>query len=323
MFETIFTKDFGVEYPIVQGGMMWISKKELVAAVSNSKALGILSALTFETPDDLAEEIENTRKLTNRPFGVNLTFLPTLKPVDYDAYVNVIVQMGVKIVETAGRNPEKYMDKLKGNDIKVIHKCTSIRHALKAQQIGCDYVSIDGFECAGHPGEDDVTSLILVPRAADELEIPVIASGGFGDGRGLVAALSLGAVAVNMGTRFMMTKEAPIPEKVKGVLIKAKETDTILIERKLRNTMRVWKNNLSLKITEMEKQGATLKELAPFLSGRRSFENIMKGKPEDALIACGEVIGLMNDIPTVQETVESIMKQAKEVIENNCSLVKK
>ncbi len=323
MFETRFTEDFGVTYPIVQGGMMWVSKKELVAAVSNAGALGILSALTFPTPDELAQEIEGTKALTDKPFGVNLTFLPTLKPVDYDAYVDVVVQTGVKIVETAGRNPEKYMDKLKGAGIKVIHKCTSIRHAKKAQEIGCDYVSIDGFECAGHPGEDDVTSLILVPRAADELDIPVIASGGFGDGRGLVAALSLGAVAVNMGTRFMMTKEAPIHDKVKEVLLKAKETDTILIERSLRNTMRAWRSELTEKIADMEKKGATLEELAPLLSGRRSFEYIMKGEPEQALIACGEVIGLINDIPTVEEVVQRIINEAKSVVEKNCALIDK
>ncbi len=323
MFETRFTEDFGVTYPIVQGGMMWVSKKELVAAVSNAGALGILSALTFPTPDELAQEIEGTKALTDKPFGVNLTFLPTLKPVDYDAYVDVVVQTGVKIVETAGRNPEKYMDKLKGAGIKVIHKCTSIRHAKKAQEIGCDYVSIDGFECAGHPGEDDVTSLILVPRAADELDIPVVASGGFGDGRGLVAALSLGAVAVNMGTRFMMTKEAPIHDKVKEVLLKAKETDTILIERSLRNTMRAWRSELTEKIADMEKKGATLEELAPLLSGRRSFEYIMKGEPEQALIACGEVIGLINDIPTVEEVVQRIINEAKSVVEKNCALIDK
>ncbi len=321
MFQTVFTEEFGVKYPIVQGGMMWVSKKELVSAVSNAGALGILSALTFETPEKLAEEIEQTRKLTDKPFGVNLTFLPTLKPVDYDAYVDAVVQTGVKIVETAGRNPEKYMDKLKGNGIKVIHKCTSIRHALKAQKIGCDYVSIDGFECAGHPGEDDVTSLILVPRAVDELDIPVIASGGFGDGRGLVAALSFGAVAVNMGTRFMMTKEAPIHDKVKEALLVAKETDTILIERSLRNTMRAWKNPLTLKILEMEKAGASLKELAPLLSGKRSLEFILNGEPDKALIACGEVIGLINDIPEVAELIERIMTQAKDIIKKQSKLV--
>ncbi len=322
MFETQFTVDFGVKYPIIQGGMMWVSRKELVSAVSNAGALGILTALTFETPDALANEIEETRKLTDKPFGVNLTFLPTLKPVDYDAYVDVVVQTGIKVVETAGRNPEKYMDKLKSAGIKVIHKCTSIRHAKKAQEIECDYVSIDGFECAGHPGEDDVTSLILIPRAADELKIPVIASGGFGDGRGLVAALSLGAVAVNMGTRFMMTKEAPIHDRVKEVLMTAKETDTILIERSLKNTMRAWKNELTMKIAEMEKQGATLNELAPLLSGKRSFENIMKGKPGQALVACGEVVGLINDVPTVGEVVERIMEQAKSTIKKNYSFIK-
>ncbi|MGC8502387.1 NAD(P)H-dependent flavin oxidoreductase [Desulfurella sp.] len=321
MFETQFTKDFNVEYPIMQGGMMWISKKELVSAVSNAGGLGILSALSFETPELLANEIEQTKKLTTRPFGVNLTFLPTLKPVNYNAYIDVIVQSGVKIVETAGRNPADYIEKLKNNNIKVIHKCTSIRHAIKAQNIGCDYVSIDGFECAGHPGEDDVTSLILIPRAKDELNIPVIASGGFGDARGFVAALSLGACAVNMGTRFMMTKEAPVHVNIKQALLKAKETDTVLVERSLKNTLRAFKNKHALKVLELENNKATLEELAPYLSGLNGKKMLEEGLIDNALLACGQVIGLINDIPTTKEVIVNIINQAKQIIEQQARLI--
>jgi nitronate monooxygenase len=321
MFKTQFTKDFGVELPIMQGGMMWISKKELVSAVSNAGGLGILSALTFETPDKLANEIEQTKKLTNKPFGVNLTFLPTLKPVNYDAYIEVIIQSGVKIVETAGRNPSDYIEKLKSNNVKIIHKCTSIRHALKAQSIGCDYVSIDGFECAGHPGEDDVTSLILIPRANDELNIPVIASGGFGDARGFVAALSLGACAVNMGTRFMVTKEAPLHENIKQALLKAKETDTVLVERSLKNTLRAFKNAHALKVLELEQHGSTLEELAPYLSGLNGKKMLDEGLIDNGLLACGQVIGLINDIPTIKELITNIINQAKSIIQNQAKLI--
>ncbi|SDC12005.1 2-nitropropane dioxygenase precursor [Desulfurella multipotens] len=321
MFETQFTKDFNVEYPIMQGGMMWISKKELVSAVSNAGGLGILSALSFETPELLANEIEQTKKLTTRPFGVNLTFLPTLKPVNYDAYIDAIVQSGVKIVETAGRNPADYIEKLKNNNVKIIHKCTSIRHAIKAQNIGCDYVSIDGFECAGHPGEDDVTSLILIPRAKDELNIPIIASGGFGDARGFVAALSLGACAVNMGTRFMMTKEAPVHENIKQALLNAKETDTVLVERSLKNTLRAFKNKHALKVLELENNKATLEELAPYLSGLNGKKMLEEGSIDNALLACGQVIGLINDIPTTTEVIVNIINQAKQIIEQQARLI--
>lgn len=321
MFQTQFTKDFGVEYPIMQGGMMWISKKELVSAVSNAGGVGILSALTFDTPDKLLEEIEHTKKLTEKPFGVNLTFLPTLKPINYDAYIDVIIQSGIKIVETAGRNPADYIEKLKINNIKVIHKCTSVRHAQKAQSIGCDYVSIDGFECAGHPGEDDVTSLILIPRTKDALNIPVIASGGFGDARGFVAALALGACAVNMGTRFMMTKEAPLHENIKQKLMQAKETDTVLVERSLKNTLRALKNAHALKVLELEKKGASLQELAPYLSGLNGKKMLENGEIDNALLACGQVIGLINDIPSVRELIDTMMSQAKLIIQNQAKLI--
>ncbi|MGA1846092.1 NAD(P)H-dependent flavin oxidoreductase [Deferribacter abyssi] len=316
MFKTKLTERLGIKYPIIQGGMMWISKAELAAAVSEAGGLGIITALSFDKPEKLAEEIDKAKNLTDKPFGVNLTFLPTLRPVNYDAYIDVIVDKGIRIIETAGRNPEPYMKKLKENDIIVIHKCTSVRHALKAQKIGCDFVSIDGFECAGHPGEDDVTSLILIPRAVDELDIPVIASGGFGDARGFVAALALGAEGVNMGTRFVATKEAPVHENIKQILIEAKETDTMLVERSLKNTVRVLKNKHAEKILEMEKNGATLQELAPLLSGLRGLEAIKTGNADDALFACGQVVGLINDIPTVKELIDDIVNEAKKIIKN-------
>ncbi len=314
MFKTKVTEILGIEYPIIQGGMMWISKAELVSAVSNAGGLGIITALSFKTPEDLAKEIDKCKSMTDKPFGVNITFLPTLRPVNYQAYIDVIIEKGIKIIETAGRNPEPYMKQLKDAGIKVIHKCTSVRHAKKAEAIGCDFVSIDGFECAGHPGEDDVTSLILIPRAVDELSIPVIASGGFGDARGFVAALALGAEGVNMGTRFVATKEAPVHPNIKQKLIEAKETDTILVERSLKNTLRALKNPHALKIKEMEEKGATLEELAPLLSGLRGLEAIQTGNSDNALFACGQVVGLINDIPTVKELIDNIINQATEII---------
>ncbi len=322
MFKTKITEALGIEYPIIQGGMMWISKAELVSAVSNAGGLGIITALSFDKPEKLAEEIDRCKKMTDKPFGVNITFLPTLRPVNYDAYIDVIIEKGIKIMETAGRNPEPYMKKLKDAGIKVIHKCTSVRHAKKAEAIGCDFVSIDGFECAGHPGEDDVTSLILIPRAVDELNIPVIASGGFGDARGFLAALSLGAEGVNMGTRFVATKEAPVHENIKKKLVEAKETDTILVERSLKNTLRALKNKHALKIKEMEENGATLEELAPLLSGLRGLKALQTGELDDALFACGQVVGLINDIPTVKEVIDSIISGAEKILkERMCKFI--
>ena len=322
MFETKITNAFGIKYPIIQGGMMWLSKAELASAVSNAGGLGIITALSFDKPEKLAEEIDRCRDMTDKPFGVNITFLPTLRPVNYEAYIDVIIEKGVKIMETAGRNPEPYMKKLKEAGIKVIHKCTSIRHAKKAEAIGCDFVSIDGFECAGHPGEDDVTSLILIPRAVDELNIPVIASGGFGDARGFLAALSLGAEGVNMGTRFVATKEAPAHENIKKKLVEAKETETILVERSLKNTLRALKNKHALKIKEMEEKGATLEELAPLLSGLRGLKALQTGEIDDALFACGQVVGLIKDIPTVKELIEGIIEEAEKILkERMCKFI--
>ena len=322
MFRTRVTEILGIKYPIIQGGMMWISKAKLVSAVSNSGGLGILSALTFKTPRDLKEEIKKCRDLTDKPFGVNITFLPTLRPVNYESYIEAVIESGVKIVETAGRNPEPYMKTLKENKITVIHKCTSVRHAKKAESIGCDIVSIDGFECAGHPGEDDVTSLILIPRAVDEVKIPVIASGGFGDGRGLVAALSLGAEGINMGTRFLATEEAEVHPNIKKRLLEAKETDTILVEKSLKNSVRVLKNKHALKVKEMEERGATLTELAPLLSGLLGLKAIETGDTENALLACGQIVGLIKEIPTVRELIDSIIEDAEKIIRSKlCTFI--
>lgn len=311
---TRLTEMFGVDHPVIQGGMMWVSKPGLVAAVANAGALGFLTALTFGSPEGLAEAIDETRRLTDRPFGVNLTFLPTLIPVDYGPYIDVIVDKEIPVVETAGRNPEEHIEHIKSGGAKVIHKCTSVRHAKKAQAIGCDVVSIDGFECAGHPGEDDVTSLILIPRAVDELDIPVVASGGFADGRGLAAALAMGAVGINMGTRFLVTEEAEIHPNIKQRLVEATETDTILVMRTLRNTERVLANEWAKKIVEMERQGAGLEQLAPLLSGKNGLRALVEGDPDGGLIAAGQSVGLVHDVPSVAELVERVVAEAAEIM---------
>ncbi len=313
MFKTRITDLFRIEYPIIQGGMMWISRAALVAAVSNAGGLGILTAFTFPDLKDLVAEIKRTRELTDKPFGVNITLLPTLRPVDIDAYVDTIINSGVRIVETAGRSPEPYMERLKAADVKVIHKCTAVRFARTAQRIGCDAVSIDGFECAGHPGEEDVTSLVLIPLTADAVGIPIIASGGFGDGRGLVAALALGAEAVNMGTRFMATKEAPGHARVKELLIAASERDTTLLLRSFRNTMRVLRTPTAEKVLELEKQGADIHQLEALISGRAGLGLIESGDVDNGLLSVGQVVGLVHDIPTVKELIDRIVKEAKGV----------
>lgn len=311
--KTRVTELFGIDCPIVQGGMMWVSRAELVAAVSNAGGLGILSALTFPSPEELAVEIKRTRELTDKTFGVNITLLPTLRPKDIDGYFDVVTKAGIKIVETAGRSPEPYMERLKAAGIKVIHKCTAVRFASKAERIGCDAVSIDGFECAGFPGEEDITSLILIPLTVDTLEIPVVASGGFGDGRGLVAALALGAEGVNMGTRFMATQESPIHARVKEWLVQASERDTVLLLRSLRNTERILRNPAAEKVLEMEKQGATLEELAPFITGKEGEKLLETGDLDKGLLGVGQVVGLIHDIPTVKQLIDGIVHEAEEV----------
>ena len=315
--KTKITELLGIKYPIVQGGMHYVGFAELAAAVSNAGGLGTITRLTQKTADDLRQEIRKCRTLTDKPFAVNLTFLPSLATPDYPAYVSAIVEEGVKVVETAGRNPQQVMPALKEAGVKVIHKCTSVRHSLKAQSIGCDAVSVDGFECGGHPGEDDVPNFILLPRAADELEIPIIASGGMADGRSLVAALALGADGINMGTRFMATKEAPIHTNVKEALLEATELDTRLVMRPLRNTERVLNNSAAQRLLDKEKSlGNELKidDIIDEVAGVYP-KVMMDGEMETGVWSCGMVVGLINDIPTCKELIDRTMAEARLILE--------
>jgi NAD(P)H-dependent flavin oxidoreductase YrpB (nitropropane dioxygenase family) len=315
VFKTRVTEELGIDHPIIQGGMMWVSQPELVAAVSEAGGLGVLTALTFETAAGLADAITRTRALTDRPFGVNLTFLPTLVPKDYGSLIDVVVDEGIKIVETAGRNPEPYLERIKAGGAKVIHKCTSVRFAKKAESIGCDYVSIDGCECAGHPGEDDVTSLVLIPVTVDAVKIPVIASGGFADARGLVAALALGADAMNMGTRFVATREAPAHINVKNWLVEASETDTMFVMRSLRNTERVLRNEVAEKVVELESHGAGITELAPLVTGKNGLRMLKDGEIDVGLMPAGQSVGLVHDIPSARELMNTIMEEARLIVD--------
>ena len=314
--KTKITELFGIEHPIIQGGMHFVGFAEMAAAVSNAGGLGVITGLTQGNPENLAREIRRCREMTSKPFGVNLTFLPSVTPPDYPGYIRAIVEGGIKVVETAGNNPQKWMPALKEAGIKVIHKCTSVRHSLKAEQIGCDAVSVDGFECGGHPGEDDVPNFILLPRAAEELKIPFVASGGMADGRSLVAALSLGADGMNMGTRFMATKEAPIHENVKQALVAASELDTRLVMRPLRNTERVLKNEAVERLLEKEKAlGAKIKfeDILPEVAG--VYPKIMKeGAMNAGAWSCGMVAGLIRDVPTVKELIDRIMREADSIV---------
>ena len=315
--KTKITELLGIKYPIVQGGMHYVGFAELAAAVSNAGGLGTITGLTQKTADDLRQEIRKCHALTDKPFAVNLTFLPSLATPDYPAFVSAIVEEGVKVVETAGRNPQQVMPALKEAGVKVIHKCTSVRHSLKAQSIGCDAVSVDGFECGGHPGEDDVPNFILLPRAADELEIPIIASGGMADGRSLVAALALGADGINMGTRFMATKEAPIHTNVKEALLEATELDTRLVMRPLRNTERVLNNSAAQRLLEKEKSlGNELKidDIIDEVAGVYP-KVMMDGEMETGVWSCGMVVGLINDIPTCKELIDRTMAEARLILE--------
>ncbi len=322
MIKTRFTEEYGIEHPIVMGGMQWVGRAELVAAVANAGALGFITALTQPTPEDLTKEIERCRELTDKPFGVNLTILPTLKDTPYDEYRRVIVESGIKIVETAGNNPQQHLPDFKAAGIKVIHKCTSVRHGLKAQKIGCDAISMDGFECAGHPGEDDIPNLILLPIARDAISIPMIASGGFGDARGLVAALALGAEGINMGTRFMATKESSVHENVKQQMVENDERSTDLIFRSLRNTARVAKNSVSQEVVEIESKGnATIDDIAHLVAGKRGRVVFESGDVDHGIWSAGMVQGLIHDIPTVEELVSRIVKGAEEIIDRLGTLV--
>ena len=316
--KTKITELFEIEHPIIQGGMHFVGFAELAAAVSNAGGLGIITGLTQGTPEKLEAEILKCQALTDKPFGVNLTFLPGLTPPDYPGLIEVIIKTGVKVVETAGRNPAVYMPAMKEAGIKVIHKCTSVRHSLKAQDIGCDAVSVDGFECGGHPGEDDIPNFILLPRAADELDIPFVASGGMADARSLVAAMALGAEGMNMGTRFIATQDAPVHENVKQAIVNASELDTRLIMRSLTNTERVLNNPAVERLVAKEKElGDALKfeDIVDEVAG--VYPKVMiDGEPEAGAWSCGMVAGLISDVPTVQELIDSIMSEADSIIQS-------
>ncbi|MDI4231334.1 MULTISPECIES: nitronate monooxygenase family protein [unclassified Bradyrhizobium] len=314
--KTAITELFGIQHPIIQGGMHYVGFAELAAAVSNAGGLGIITGLTQKTPELLAKEIARCRDMTDKPFGVNLTFLPSFTAPPYPEYIAAIREGGVKIVETAGRSPEQYMPALKAAGIKVIHKCTSVRHSLKAEKIGCDAVSVDGFECGGHPGEDDIPNMILLPRAADELKIPFVASGGMADGRSLAASLAMGADGINMGTRFVATKEAPVHDNVKRALVEATELDTRLVMRALRNTERVLKNKGVDQLLEIEREkGASIKiqDIHEQVAG--VYPKVMvDGEMDAGAWSCGMVVGLIHDIPTVQELIDRVMTEAEQII---------
>jgi len=315
--KTRITEMFGIQHPIIQGGMHNVGYAEMAAAVSNAGGLGILTALTQPTPEDLAKEIARCREMTDKPFGVNLTILPMFVAPPYEEYMRVIVEGGVRIVETAGRSPEPFLPTLKAAGVKVIHKCTSIRHSLKAERIGCDAVSVDGFECAGHPGEDDVPGLILLARAAEELKVPFVASGGMGNARSLVAALALGADGINMGTRFIATVEAPVHPNVKQALLDADELSTRLIMRALRNTERVLTNAAVEKIRQIEKEkgaAVAIEDIYPLVAGTQNLKVLQEGEMDAAAWSCGMVAGLIHDIPTCKELIERIVAGAEEIV---------
>jgi nitronate monooxygenase len=314
--KTRITELLNIQHPIIQGGMHYVGFAQLASAVSNAGGLGIVTGLTQRTPELLAKEIARCRDMTDRPFGVNLTFLPAFAAPPYPEYIRAIIEGGVKVVETAGRNPQPYMAALKAAGIKVIHKCTSVRHALKAETLGCDAVSVDGFECGGHPGEDDVPNFILLPRAADELTIPFVASGGMADGRSLVAALALGAEGINMGTRFIATKEAPVHDNVKKAIVAASELDTRLIMRSLRNTERVLMNEGVKRVLEIERQkgaGLTIDDIHDQVAG--IYPKIMtEGEMDAGAWSCGMVAGLIHDVPSCKSLIDRIMIEADQLI---------
>ena len=314
--KTRITEMLGIEHPIIQGGMHHVGFAEMAAAVSNAGGLGIITGLTQGTPEKLAAEIARCKTMTDKPFGVNITFLPSVTPPDYPGLIQTVIDAGVKVVETAGNNPAPYMPMLKEAGIKVIHKCTAVRHALKAEKVGCDAVSVDGFECGGHPGEDDIPNFILLPRAADELTIPFVSSGGMADARSLVASLAMGAEGMNMGTRFIATKEAPVHDNVKAAILAASELDTRLVMRPLRNTERVLANSAVERLLEKEKalgEDIKFEDILPEVAG--VYPRIMREGDMDAgAWSCGMVAGLINDVPTVQELIDRIMTEADSLI---------
>ena len=319
MLKTRFTEAFGVEHPIAQGGMQWVGTAELVSAVANAGALGFLTGLTQPTPEALAKEIARTREMTDKPFGVNLTILPSINPPPYAEYRAAIIESGIKVVETAGYKPQEHIDHFKAHGVKIIHKCTAVRHALSAERMGVDAISIDGFECAGHPGEDDIPGLILIPAAADKLSVPILASGGFGDARGLVAALALGADGVNMGTRFCATKEAPIHDAFKQAMVENDERATDIIFRTYRNSARVAKNAISQQVIAAEKDGRPFEDVAHLVKGVRGKEGLVSGDTEHGIWTAGMVQGLIHDVPSVQELVDRIIEEAEDLIRQRLS----
>ncbi|KAJ5442029.1 Aldolase-type TIM barrel [Penicillium cf. griseofulvum] len=321
-FNTALTRKLGIRVPVVQGGMQWVGYAELASAVSNAGGLGLLTALTQPTPEDLRKEIRRCRTMTKYPFGVNLTLLPAIVPPDYGAYAQVIIDEGVKIVETAGNNPGPVITQLKKAGIIILHKCTTIRHAKSAVKLGVDFLSIDGFECAGHVGEHDITNFILLSRARQELGVPFIASGGFADGQGLAAALALGAEGINMGTRFMSTVEAPIHQKVKEAIVAAEETDTALVLRRWKNTSRLFANKVAKEALKIEQESKTgeFSEVGPYVSGKRGREVFINGDVDFGVWTAGQVIGLIHDIPTCEVLLTRIEKEALEAMSRTRSL---
>ena len=323
MLKTRITDLFGIEHPVIQGGMQWVGYAELVSAVSNAGALGILTALTQPTPEDLAKEIDRTREMTDKPFGVNLTVLPTINPPPYEEYAQAIVGSGVKIVETAGRSPEPFMELFKEYDVKVIHKCTSVRHALKAQSVGVSAITIDGFECAGHPGEDDIPSLVLLPQAAEALDVPVAGCGGFSDAKSMVAALALGGEAIVMGTRFMATQEAGIHQNVKEKMTEADELSTNLMFRTMHNTARVFKNSISDQVVEIESTGsATFEDVKDLVAGQRGRVVFEEGDLEHGIWSAGISVARVKDVPTCKEMVARLVSEAEEIIDGRLQSIK-
>ncbi|MCT9810887.1 nitronate monooxygenase family protein [Acidovorax sp. Be4] len=311
---TRVTEQLGIAYPIIQGGMQWVGLAELAAAVSNAGGLGIVTALTQPTPDDLAREIARTRAMTDKPFGVNLTILPSIKPPPYADYVEAIIAGGVRIVETAGNSPKEFIARFKEHGITIVHKCTTVRHALSAERNGVDMVSIDGLECAGHPGEDDVGGLVLIPAAARALKIPIIASGGIADGYGLAAALALGAEGVNMGTRFCVTQEAPIHDNIKQALVRGSERDTALLYRTLKNTARVFRNAIADEVRSIEQRpgGCEFEDIRPLVAGVRGRAALASGNVNDGVISAGQCIGLIDDVPSCAELITRMVAQCRE-----------
>ena len=323
MMKTAFTELLGIQYPIMQGGMMWVGRAELAAAVSNAGGLGTLTGLTQPTPAALRDEVERCRGMTDKPFAVNLTILPSTSPPPYAEYVQAIIDSGVKIVETAGRSPKEFIDSFKAAGIRIVHKCTSVRHAISAEREGVDAVSIDGFECAGHPGEDDVGGLVLIPAAVRALKIPVIASGGIADGQGLAAALTLGAQGVNMGTRFMITQEAPIHHNIKEALMRGSERDTVLIFRTLKNSGRVFKNPISEEVVSIERRpgGCTFEDVRPLVAGARGRATLESGNVNDGVVWASQAIGLINDIPTCAELLRRMVSECRSELRRAVSMV--